>query len=383
MVGMAVHYALLMLWREMLRFLPAVLGVGFSILLIILQFGVLMGTISFASVMIDRSRADLFIASRDVPSIDLGYPIPYDWVCRLMLDPEITAIEPYLFSFEYFHKPAGGALVCVVIGTRMEKDSIGAVVGLTPELRDRLTEPMTIVIDEAERGRLGLTRGVGERAEISGQRVRVVGLLRGYKSLGGPFLFCSIQTARAVQSMSRGPTSTNKVSYLVAKVREPERAAETAARLHKEYPGMEVFTRDQFARRTQNYWLRETKAGLALIFTSSLGFLVGLVVTTQTLYAATVASMREYALLRAVGIPRYRIGTLIMAQAGAVGLVGTALGLPLSLALSVLIDNIGGKVLLPAYLLGGSIVATLALVVFSGFLALWSLKEIDPINLLR
>jgi len=47
------------------------------------------------------------------------------------------------------------------------------------------------------------------------------------------------------------------------------------------------------------------------------------------------------------------------------------------------IDNIGGKVLLPAYLLGGGIAATLALVVFSGFLALWSLKEIDPINLLR
>jgi len=335
MVGMAVHYALLMLWREMLRFLPAVLGVGFSILLIILQFGVLMGTISFASVMIDGSRADLFIASRDVPSIDLGYPIPYDWVSRLMLDPEIIAIEPYLFSFEYFHKPAGGSLVCVAIGTRMEKDSIGAVVGLTPELRVRLTEPMTIVIDESERGRLGLTRGVGEVAEISGQRVRVVGLVRGYKSLGGPFLFCSIQTARAVQGMARGPTSANKVSYLVAKCREPERAAETAARLHKEYPGMEVFTRDQFARRTQNYWLRETKAGLALIFTSSLGFLVGLVVTAQTLYAATVASMREYALLRAVGIPRYRIGTLIMAQAGAVGLVGTAVGLPLSLALSV------------------------------------------------
>jgi len=383
MFGLAVRYALLMLWREQSRFLPAVLAVGFSILLTILQFGVLMGTISFASVPIDCCRADLFIASRDVLSIDLGHPIPYDWVGRLMLDPEITVIEPYMYGFDYYHKKGGGAIVCVIIGTRMETESLGPVVGLTPELRDRLAEPMTIVVDESELGRLALTKGVGEMAEISGQRVRVVGLVSGYKSIGGPFVFCSMHTARAVQSMFRVPNNASKVSYLVAGCRNPEKAAETAVRLHKEYPGMEVFTREQFASRTQNYWLRETKAGLALVFTSSLGLLVGLVVTSQTLYAATVASMREYALLRAVGIPRYRIGSLILAQAGAVGVVGIAVGLPLSLALSVLIDHIGGRVLLPASLLGGSIGVTMIMVGISGLFALRSLKLFEPMTLLR
>ena len=46
--------------------------------------------------------------------------------------------------------------------------SLGAVDALTPELREKLTEPNTVVIDESERARLGLKAGVGETGEILG-----------------------------------------------------------------------------------------------------------------------------------------------------------------------------------------------------------------------
>src|SRR5438034_7109298 len=62
-------------------------------------------------------------------------------------------------------------------------------------MRGRLTEPGAIVIDEAELGRLGVN-GVGDRTKIGDQHVRVVGLVHGLKSLTGPYVFCSIETAR-------------------------------------------------------------------------------------------------------------------------------------------------------------------------------------------
>ncbi len=51
--------------------------------------------------------------------------------------------------------------------------------------------------------------------------------------------------------------------------------------------------------RTRMYWLTQTNAGIGMGFTAALALLVGLVVTSQTLYAATAASLREYAVLRA------------------------------------------------------------------------------------
>jgi putative ABC transport system permease protein len=383
MFRLTVRYALLMLWRERLRYLAAVLAVGFSALLVILQFGVLLGTISLISVPLDYCRADLFIASQGALSLDLGYPISEDWMSRLLLDPQVADVEPYFYSFEYCHHSRGGALVCCVVGTRLEEHAVGAVTGLTPELRGLLMEPMTVVIDESELQRLGLTHGVGETLEIGGKRVRVVGLLRDYKSIGGPFVFCSLPTARALLSFFTVAANANKTSFLVARCRQQGQAADTARRLKEQYPGMEVFTRQEFSARTRTHWVRETRTGLAMLFTSALALLVGLVITSQTLYAATVASLREYALLRAVGIPRRRIAHLILAQAVSVGVAGVAVGLPLSLGLGLLIDGTGGRVLLPAELLAAGVGVTLVTAGLSGLLALRALRLFEPITLLR
>ena len=67
------------------------------------------------------------------------------------------------------------------------------------------------------------------------------------------------------------------------------------------------------------HWLTKTKAGIALGYAAALGLLVGAVVTSQTLYAATAASLREYAVLRALGIPRWRMAMAVMAQSFWVG----------------------------------------------------------------
>ena len=61
----------------------------------------------------------------------------------------------------------------MVIGSRLGEDSLGAVDRLTAEHRAKLTEPGTIVVDESDMGRLGVT-GLGDVAEVSGVRVKVV-----------------------------------------------------------------------------------------------------------------------------------------------------------------------------------------------------------------
>ena len=68
------NYALATLWHDRSRYLPGVLAVTFSAVLMALQCGLLLGLFSITSIPIDHTRADVWVGSPQVLSIDLGRP---------------------------------------------------------------------------------------------------------------------------------------------------------------------------------------------------------------------------------------------------------------------------------------------------------------------
>jgi putative ABC transport system permease protein len=374
-----IPYSLLLLGRERGRYLPAILAVAFCAQLNILQWGLLMGTLSVLSVPIDRTRADVWVASRDVLSLELAHPIPEIWESRVASQPDVEQTEVYLFSFGYWHKPTGGSEVCCIIGSHLGERSLGALADLTPQMRTDLTEPGAVVVDESELERLGV-RGVGDAAEIYGHRVSVVGLVHGFKSVGGPYVFCSLRTARMILPLFQ--EKPHDTMYLLARCRNPEEAGALVERL-RQYPDLSAFTREDFSVRTRMYWLTQTNAGIGMGCTAALALLVGLVVTSQTLYAATAASLREYAVLRALGIPRWRMGAMVLAQSFWVGLFGVALAVPVIFLLGACANLAGARVLLPPWLFAAGNALTMAMALLSGLAALRSLRLVEPITLLR
>jgi putative ABC transport system permease protein len=370
-------YSLSTLWYERQRYLPGVLAVGFSALLIALQCGLLLGLFSITSMPIDHGKADVWMGAPGVLSVDLGGPIRENYLGRMAVNPEVERCEVYLQGFAYWAKHDGSRELCMVIGSRLADDALGAVDALSADHRARLTEPGTVIIDESDRGRLGV-QGVGDTAEVNGVRVRVTGLTQGLKSLAGPYVFCSVSTARKLLRFL-----PDQVTFVLGKCRSPEDAAVVAGRLRQRYDNISAFPAGEFSRRSQWHWLTKTKAGIALGYAAALGLLVGAVVTSQTLYAATVASLREYAVLRALGIPRWRMAVMVMAQAFWVGVIGIVLALPAVYLLAGLADRLTVQVLLPWWLLGGAAVVTLFMALGSGLLALRSLRQVEPATLLR
>src|SRR3954467_12670838 len=104
-------YSWIMIVREWRRYVPAVLAVAFSDLLITVQVGLLLGALAILSLPIDHSHADVWIASRGVLSLELGYPIPESWRVRPASLREVTETESYLYGFSYWRKPQGGSEV--------------------------------------------------------------------------------------------------------------------------------------------------------------------------------------------------------------------------------------------------------------------------------
>jgi putative ABC transport system permease protein len=369
-------YALQTLWYDRQRYLPGVLAVAFSCLLIALQCGLLLGLFSVTSIPIDMSNADIWVTHPLVASVDLGHPLPEAWMSYLAL-PEVERVEPYLEGFSSWHKPIGGTELILIIGTRMSPDSLGAVKQLTPDLRSLLSEPGAVVIDESEFRRLGV-RKVGDYAEVVGKRVRLVGTVKGLRSLAGPYVFCSLETAR---SLMRPPP--DQVTFLLAKCYSKADAPNVVARLKVYDRKINAYTAEGFSFDSRWHWLTKTKAGIALGFAALLGLLVGAVVTSQTLYAATAAALKEYAVLRALGIPRWRMALSVLGQSFWIGLAGVIIAVPAILLMARLGSDVGAKVILPTWLWIGAISITMVMALLSGLLALRGLRMVEPVALLR
>jgi putative ABC transport system permease protein len=206
----------------------------------------------------------------------------------------------------------------------------------------------------------------------------VVGLTKGLKSLAGPYVFCSLNTARPL--LRALPDQT---TYVLARCHNKADAPAVVERLRQKYNTVSAFTSDEFSLRSRMHWLTKTKAGIALGYAAALGLLVGAVVTYQTLYAATIASLREYAVLRALGIPRWRMSMLVMSQSFWVGIIGVGLSIPAVHLLAWLADELGVRVMLPLELIGGAAAITLVTALGSGLIALRSLRLAEPATLLR
>jgi putative ABC transport system permease protein len=370
-------YSLATLWHERQRYLPGVLAVAFSALLIAMQWGLLLGIFAQVGTPIDRARADIWVGYPGVPSVDIGPMVPQAWEARLANQPEITRVEPYVRGMVLWGKRDGGAEICTVLGTQLDDGALGPVPELTPELRARLAEPGAVVVDQSELANLGL-RNINDTAEVNGTRVRLVGTVHGVRGMAGAYLFCSIPTGRALLGMA-----PDQASYLLASCRRPEDAPAVVDRLAAAYPNMTPLTRDDFASRSRLYWLTKTKTGLALGCSALLGLLVGAAVTSQTLYAATAASLRQFAVLEALGIPTWRMSGLVVSQSFWVGLLGIGVAIPLVLLLGSLAEAFGARILLSAWLLGCAVTLTLVMALLSGLIALRCLRLVEPTALLR
>src|SRR5881275_2496582 len=102
-------YSLQTLWFERQRFLPGVLAVAFSALLIALQCGLLLGLFSITSLPVDHTHADVWVGSPQALSVDLGRPIQESYYSRVQLQRGVEKTEIYLQGFAYWQKPTGGS----------------------------------------------------------------------------------------------------------------------------------------------------------------------------------------------------------------------------------------------------------------------------------
>src|SRR5471030_733633 len=90
-------------WRNLrkdkARTAIAMLGVVFAVVLVTVEVGMLLGMLHNSSVLIDLSKADLWVSSTGVKTFDFAHPFPSRKKDRVMAIPGVEAAEQFDVSF--------------------------------------------------------------------------------------------------------------------------------------------------------------------------------------------------------------------------------------------------------------------------------------------
>lgn len=363
-------------WR---RFSPAVVAVAFSGLLVLLQAALILGIFSLSSLYVTRSSADLWIAYPGVQSVDLGRPISDQAELSAWMQPGVRQVEPFLWGSGEWRTESQGMVNVYIVGVSLDPQALALATVLTPVQRANLSEPGGVLIDDGDIHKLGVH--LGDTVEINGRRVRVVGLTHGLRGLGGVNVIASLTTTRELDPAA-GPAGM--VAYVLARFDSSQAATTAARRLNRvgQSSGFEALDAKAFADRTTRYWLSESGAGVAFLFGSIVALAVAVIITSQTLTAAVVGSIKEYAALRALGFSMRSLRSIVFEQSAWVGAAGLAAAGVLTVLLAFVARAQGVPIILsaPMMVAAGSLIILVAL--GSGAWALRRVALADPASLL-
>jgi len=144
-----------------------------------------------------------------------------------------------------------------------------------------------------------------------------------------------------------------------------------------------VFTRDEWASRSRNYWVVSTGLGLNMGLTVFLGCLVGVVVVAQTLYTSTMEHLKEFGTVKAIGGGNRDIYRILAKQASAAALVGFVFGALGAVLLRPAMAGVDLKLIVPPALGAAVFVGTFALCLGAAMISFRKVAAIDPALVFR
>jgi len=372
-------------WRQLAadgkRFVTAVIGVAFGIMLMLFQLGLS----NAINVMVVRPQAhlrgDLFLTSLDWESFGSNRGFTRRRIYQTQALPDVESVTPLYIGYVYWTNPqTGQSKVALALAFNPSENPFkpGPIVQQT----DKLRNPEAVLFDTLsppEFGPIAESFHADRRVQVRiDQRQAVV---KGLFAMG-PTLAASANLVMSDEAWFRYRTdvSRNMANVGVINLRAGADAQSVASKLRVLLPrDVRVVTRDVFIHQEKEYWNKRTPVGFVVAAGMLVGMLVGAIVVYQILYSDVNDHLKEYAALKAIGMGDMFFTVLVLEEA----LVLVAMGaVPALVLTSVLNYYARSSVNLPAYIEPFQVLTVMLAVslacLMAGQLATRRLRAADP-----
>jgi putative ABC transport system permease protein len=364
-------------WQNILhdrvRFVVTVFGIAFAVLLMVFQGSLLFGFLRAASKLVDSTDSDIWITAKGVVCFDFPATLSKRFAEIAKGVPGIEQTSRIVTAFAEYKKPGGAHQPVALVGA----DPTAGRGFPVPQVGGA-AEPDTLFVDESNREVLSLD-ALPLETEINRRRARVVGTVSGFSSfLGCPYVFASYNDAS--RYLGVGPEEAMYLLFRLA----PGMSAHTVKReLQARLPEVDVWTREEFAQRSRLYWIAQTGAGGGILTAAVLGFLIGLVVVSQTIYSSTMEKLEEFATLKALGASRAYVVRVVLAQALICGIVGCCLGLAVTYPLVHAARSIIAWIYVPWWLPAATVAPGLGMCCLASMVSIRAALTVEPARVFR
>jgi putative ABC transport system permease protein len=364
-----------------MRLLVAVGGIGFAVLLILMQLGFRAALFESAVRFHERLEYDIALFSPD--SVFIVRPQGFS-IRRLYQSLGVEGVREitpvYIFPATWKNPWNNDRRSINAIGFDPDHSLLD-----TPgfeQARHLLKQQNVVLFDAASRPEFGDVAAHFNAegtfsTEINDREMDVVGLFRMGTSFGidGSVITSDDNWLRLFPERSR-----DEIQLGLVRLDDPATADVVRDRLQAYLPkDVLVMTRADFVQRETDYWNSATPIGYIFAFGAIMGLVVGAIIVYQILFADVSEHLREYATLRAIGYRSRFVSGIVLQQAAILALLGFVPGV---LAVHWLYGKAAAATNLPLYLTLDRTLSvfllTLAMCALSGLLAMRKVQRLDP-----
>ena len=341
------------LFHDSLRLVATLVGIVFSVVLVMIQMGLFLGFGHMVTNMIDHTSTDLWVVPKNVKCFEDPSLIDLKLRNRIATIEGVAAAIPLVIGFSDWRLDSGEMTPVFIIGADLRDGALQPWDVVDGNVQ-ALSQGYSVAVDRTYFDRLGVT-GIGSTAEIRGRKVKVVALTDGIRSFTTtPYVFVDLKNARTFTG-----TPSDRANDLLVRLNADADHNKVVQDIRDRVGDAEVLTTAEFRDRSRSFWLYGTGAGAALFAGALLGVIVGTVIVAQTLYSSTKDHLNEFATLRAMGSSNSYIYRVIIYQA----LIHAVIGFALASAIGAVVVQMTAKSALPIVITPWLVAALSALTV--------------------
>jgi len=355
------------------KYLSLVCGLSFAVLLISQQGAIFLGLLVRSTGPLQNvTQPDLWVCDPFIKWISETRSLPEAALQRVRSVAGVEWAEPFFNVRATCDLPSGNARFVNVVG--IDRTTMVGAPEITAGNLDDLRIPDAVFVEESAREKLEDIK-IGEVLKLNDRRAVVVGFCRAKSGFDSPALiYTTFETA-----LNYVPLGRNKLTYILVKAK-PGVPVETVKQSINQLPNLAAFTPDEMRDRTMNFILIETGIGINFGITVLLGMVIGLAVSAAIFYQFTSENIRNYAVLKAMGVKKPAMIGMILMQSLWVGLIGFGVGVGVTSIFSILSRRPGTElaVIFPWWLMLGSLVGMLVCISCGAILSLQKVLRLEP-----